>query len=433
MYISHKIEIRPNNSCRTIFQKSIRCSRVVFNWALARFLERRAHGICMTSCSLLREFEQIRKQQFPEISEVGVHIYRQAFRTLDRAIASKNPQFKRWKLGDGSFFVSGDRIALTDRPAISDHLDIHSDRKRYLRLPKVGYVKMTEELRFQGRILGVTISRSGERYYAAFSVEITEAEFRRTHGRDMNRRSGVGLDAGLDSFAYLSAGLAIKAPKPRKEYRTIVARASRRLERKHHPDGHSSDTAKSNNYIKETMKLRRLHRKISNIRNDFVQKLSTAIVRYHGYIALENLDVAGMMKTHTLAGSVSDAAFASFRTMLDYKAGWYGKRIVMADRFYPSSQLCSRCGSRHPMPLSRRVFICPVCGLSLDRDYNASLNLYAMIEKRIGKVLPEYTPADLAELQHCLERNRIVHVEVEAGIQQRAEPHRSVGPALPLC
>ena len=322
-------------------------------------------------------------------------------------------------MGDGSFFVGGDRIALTGSPEISERLDIHSDRKKYLRLPKIGYVKMTEELRFQGRILGVTISRHGERYYASFSVEITEEEFRRTHGRDINRRAGVGLDAGLDSFAYLSTGLAIKSPKPLDRYREKEARANRLLEKKQHPDGHSKDRIKSNNYIKGTMKLRRLHRKVSNIRSDFAQKLSSVIVRYNGYIAIENLDVAGMLKTHSLARSVIDAGFDMFFKMLQYKARCYDKRIVMADRFYPSSQLCSQCGSRHSMPLSRRLFKCLHWGLSLDRDYNSSLNLYALTEKRIGKVLPEYTPVDLAEIQRCLERNRVVYVKDEAGIQRR--------------
>ena len=131
--------------------------------------------------------------------------------------------------------------------------------------------------------------------------------------------------------------------------------------------------------------------------------------------------MSGMVKNHRIARSISDASFYEFRRQLTYKAAHMKKTIVTADRFYPSSKTCSVCGSRkEDLKLSEREFICPSCGARLDRDYNASLNLFSLIKHNIGRVPPEFTPADLTALQELLAINLLATSKVETGMQQRS-------------
>lgn len=128
-----------------------------------------------------------------------------------------------------------------------------------------------------------------------------------------------------------------------------------------------------------------------------------------------------MIKNHKLAKSIADVSFYEFRRILEYKANYNGKQIIFADRFYPSSKMCSQCGEiKKELNLSERVYQCGYCNAELDRDYNAALNLAHLIEKQIGQVLPEFTPADLTAMQADLAVNRLVTSKVETGIQQKS-------------
>ncbi len=434
MVISHRIELVANNRARTYFHKAFGCANLAYNWGLEVWKKAHAEGKSISALEIKKMFNSIKRERYPFVYEVSKCAVEHSFDTLsmamDRFESSKKvedakfPNFRKRRRDHGSFYLGGDQIELTDRPLISSRLDIVSPEKRYLRIPKLGYVKMREAVRFRGRIIGVTISQNADRYYASFVVEISPAEFRRTHGPDVNRRSGVGVDAGIESFATLSNGLKICSPRPLKRYGKRVERLSRRLSRRTHPESSDDNASCSKNYIRARMELASLYRRISNIRTDFTEKLSTLLARYFGFISLEELGIGMMMKTHSLAGAFLDSGFYAFRIRLVWKAGNYSKRIITADRFYPSSQICSLCGERQRMPLSRRVYVCRGCGLVIDRDLNASLNLYSLIEKKIGKALPEYTPVDLKALQDCLEKNGIAIGKVEAGIQQQCRVSR---------
>ncbi len=169
------------------------------------------------------------------------------------------------------------------------------------------------------------------------------------------------------------------------------------------------------------MKLNKVHKRIANIRTDFLHKLSSSVVRNYKFIAIENLNVKGMMSNRKLAKSLSDVSFYEFRRMLEYKANCNNKNIVIADKFYPSSKTCSACGNvKENLTLKDRIYECSECGLRIDRDYNASLNLYALIKKQIGQALPEFTPADLTAMLDNLVINRLVTSKVETGIQQKS-------------
>lgn len=333
------------------------------------------------------------------------------------------PKFKKKRLNYGSYYIGGDQVVLTNKPKISKRLIIQSKEKIYLKVPNLGYVKMRESLRFNGKINSVTISQNANKFYASFSVEISQDEYNKTHKRIHQNKQGIGIDIGLKSFVCLSNGLSIKAPKPLNKLTRLMIKRSRQLSKKQHPKtkGESlKGIKKSANYTKATMKLNKVYKRIANIRTDFLHKLSSSVVRNYKFIAIEDLNVKGMVSNRKLAKSLSDVSFYEFRRMLEYKANYNNKNIVIADKFYPSSKTCSACGNvKENLTLKDRIYECSECELRIDRDYNASLNLYALIKKQIGQALPEVTPADLTAMLDDLAINHLATSKVETGIQQK--------------
>ncbi|EFN2971378.1 IS200/IS605 family element transposase accessory protein TnpB, partial [Campylobacter coli] len=237
-----------------------------------------------------------------------------------------------------------------------------------------------------------------------------------------NNNLALSIDVGLKSFLSLSNGLEIKAPKPLAKFNRLMIKRARQLSKKQHAKTKQEalqGIKKSSNYLKASIKLNKLHRKIANIRSDFLHKLTSSLVANAKYFCLEDLNVKGMMSNHRLAKSISDVSFYEFKRQLEYKSSYNDKEIYQVDRFYPSSKLCSNCGTiKENLALKDRVYICDECGISIDRDYNASLNLLSQLKQKIGKVLAEFTPADLTALLNDLAINQIATSKVETGIQQ---------------
>ncbi|RAX56415.1 transposase, partial [Helicobacter monodelphidis] len=246
----------------------------------------------------------------------------------------------------------------------------------------------------------------------------------KTHKSSMQTKQGLGIDIGLKSCVCLSNGLSVKAPKPLAKLTRKLKRVSRQLSKKQHPKTKGEALAgikKSNNYLKQSLKLSRLHRQITNVRSDFLHKLTTSLVRHYAYFGIENLNVSGMLKNHKLAKAISDVSFYEFKRQLQYKSNYYKREVIEADRFYPSSKTCFNCGSiKENLTLKDRIYICNSCGISLDRDFNASLNLLNYAKNKIGLVQAEFTPEDLTALQCHLAINNIVTSKVETGIQQKS-------------
>ena len=235
-----------------------------------------------------------------------------------------------------------------------------------LQLPKVWAIKVVQHRDIEGRILTATISleRSCE-YYASILCEIEQPELLPVTEKK------IGIDLGLHALVVCSDGEQVEAPKCFMETEQKLAKAQRKFAR----------TQKgSNGHEKFRIKVARCYQKIKNQRNDFLQKLSAKLINENQVICLEDLSVKGMQKNHKLAKSVSDASFAKFVSMLEYKASWFGRTIVKIDRFYPSTQICSSCGFQNTSlrglkNLNKRKWICPECGEVHDRDLNASRNI----------------------------------------------------------
>lgn len=419
--ISNKIELVPNNKAKTHFKKAFGCARLAYNWGLAKWQEYYKQGTSKSHFELIKEFNTIKKEQFPFVYEVSKYATQQPFFNLRFAFDKffkdlkqgkvSYPRFKKKRDNFGSYYIGGDQVRIKN--------------EKYLKVPNLGLVKMREKLRFNGKINSYTISQKGDKFFVSFSMQITKEEYIRTHPKAKRNNLALGVDLGLKSFLSLSNGLEIKAPKPLNKLNKLLIKRSRQLSKKQYAKTKQEalqGIKKSKNYQKASIKLNKLHQKIANIRSDFLHKLTSSLVKNVQYFSLEDLNVKGMLKNHKLARSLSDVSFYEFKRQLEYKSRYNDREIYQVDRFYPSSKTCSNCGSiKKDLTLKDRIYNCDKCGISINRDYNASLNLLSQLkQQQIGLVQPEFTPEDLKALQYDLAINNIVTSKVETGIQHKS-------------
>ncbi|MBW2010150.1 MAG: transposase [Deltaproteobacteria bacterium] len=349
--LSHKIELKPNNVQEGYFKQACGIARFTYNWALEEWNRQYQEGLKPSALALKKEFNAIKYEEFPWISEVLRDANSQPFTNLGKAFVNffngtgKHPVFKKRGIRD-SFYIANDQFKL-------DGFKI--------RIPKLGWIRMREQLRFTGKILSATVSRIADKWFVAINVQtdLTPA-INKSH-------VVVGVDLGVKQLATLSDGTVVEGPKPHKALLQRLRRLNKSLSRKEKG---------SNNWKKAKLKLSRLHMRIANIRNDAIHKLTTTLVKNFKVIGIEDLNVNGMVKNHKLARSILDMGFGEFVRQLDYKARMLAVEIVQAGRFYPSSKTCSKCEfKKDNLTLSDRVFRCDSCGFEIDRDLNAAINL----------------------------------------------------------
>lgn len=220
--LSHKIEVLANNKQKIHFRKAFGCSRLAYNWGLAKWQEYYKQGIKKSHLELKKEFNAIKKSEFPFVYEVSKYATQQPFLNLNLAFQKffrdlkqgkvSYPRFKKKRDNFGSYYIGGDQVVLSDSNKNSKKYNkLHTNTKaQYFKVPNLGYVKLAEKVRFNGKINSVTISQQGEKFYASFSVAIPQSEFTTQPRSDL----GLGIDVGIKSMVSLSNGLEIKAPKP---------------------------------------------------------------------------------------------------------------------------------------------------------------------------------------------------------------------------
>lgn len=359
MMLSHRIELVPTLHQVVYFRKASGTARFAYNWGLARWNEMYAAGEKPTWISLRDELNHNKRERFswmyevtkcaPEaaLADLGV-AFGNYFRGLGKKQGrkAKRPVFKKKGRSRDSFYISNDQFVV--------------DGNR-LRIPNLGWVQMREPLRFEGKLWGATVSRTADRWFVSIQVEVTGEVPRREN------QAPVGMDLGLLQAVTLSTGRTYDSPKALKKNLKKLRRLNRALAR----------TKKGGkNREKAKRKLARLHYRIACIRSDFLHKTTTGITRRYGLIAMEDLNVAGMLANHRLARAISDVGLGELERQLKYKAGYGGGRVVQVGRFFPSSKVCRKCGAKlEDLPLAERVFRCPSCGHTEDRDLNAARNI----------------------------------------------------------
>lgn len=370
MIFAHQIRLVPTTTQEDYLRRACGTARFVWNWALAEWQRSYEAGEKPNGRELKKRFNATKYKQFPWLKDVHRDAHGQPFANLQQAFKaffekrSKYPKFKKKGKCNDAFYIANDRLEI--------------DGQR-IRLPKIGWVKTRESLRFEGKITGATVKRLADAWFITIQVDVGEMRKERT-GDGI-----VGVDLGVKTTATLSTGEKINGPKALRVAQKKLIRISRE---------HARRQKGSQNRRKSTMKLARLHRRITWIRHDFINKLTTRLCRENQAVVIEDLHVKGMLKNHSLARSISDEGWGELRRQLEYKAAIYGTKIIVANRWLPSSKRCSVCGEiKKELSLSEREFVCEHCGVVLDRDHNAALNL-----QQLGWVTPEVTPVDIEAL-----------------------------------
>ena len=349
MLKTHKIALDPNNVQATQFAQHCGYARVAYNHALADFKAGLAKGNWHSHIDLQHRFNAVKYDQYPWAKDMSQTVSKCAiYNNLKEAIC-------RWQSGQNRFHGRSYQ-------AVAGKGETQVEGQR-IKLPKIGWVRLCEPLRFLGTICKVVISKHGHRWFAAIVVDTFEDD----PIPDIRQHPLVGVDVGIKHLAVTSEGVYYENPKALKSYERELKRLQRQLSRR---------KKGSRNWHKTQSKLAKLHYRITCIRQDARHKATTAIVNRVSRIGIESLNVVGMLKNHRLAKALSDASLSSLLAMLKYKAERIGVKIVEADTFYPSSKACSGCSAiNSDLSLSDRTYHCSVCGHTQDRDLNAAINL----------------------------------------------------------
>ena len=412
MQIAHKIELKPNNKQKTYFKKACGTSRFCYNWALAEWnrmyeanqLLPQEQRVRISGMSLKKSFNAIKREEFPWVMEVTKYAAQQPFLDLQKAFSrffkklAERPQFKKKGKSQDSFYVGGDQIKIKE-------MKIH--------VPNLGLVRMKEPLRFAGKINSATFSRTADKWFVSVQVVVNDTE-QKLPEKDRH----VGVDLGIKSLAVTSDRHSFENIAPLKKELRKLKRQQRKLSKKQRAaKKEHRKLSESENYQKQKNRVAKIHYKVSCKRKDILHKLTSFFANNYTAIAIEDLNVKGMVKNHNLARSIQDVGFGEFRRQLKYKTAAKGTCLVVVERFFPSSKTCSKCSAvKSELALSKRIFVCKTCGNIQDRDFNASLNL----KQKIGRVPAESTPVEITALQ------KLVHPIFVTSIVESGNKHQTL-------
>ena len=381
-----KVRLKPNNKQQTKLFESAGTARFAYNWALGRQIENYKSGGKFLSDSILRkEFTQLKKiPEYDWLNNYSNNITKQAIKDACDAYIkffkkqSKHPKFKSRKKTKPSFYVDTDKIQFSDTHIKLEKLTTckkqNKQKLNWVRLCEKGRIPCDKDTKY----INPRITFDGLNWWIGVGIEYQDSQENPTG-------DGIGIDLGINNLAVLSDGTIYKninktnqVKKLEKRKKRLQRQVSRKYElNKTITKGGEYRYCKTSNIKRLEDKLLKLNRRLINIRQNYLHQTTTEIIkRKPSYIVVEDLNVSGMLKNRHLSKAIQQQSFYEFKRQLEYKASWNNIEFIEADRFYPSSKLCSECGAyKKDLKLSNRNYKCESCGAVIGRDLNASINL----------------------------------------------------------
>ena len=365
MIRAHKIRLHPTAEQGNYFARAAGTARFVWNWALAEWNRQYEAGEKPTALKLKKQFNEIRREQFPWTWDVTKNASDQPFWTWERRLrpslkaSMAAPRLKAKRRVKPSFYLANDQFELGDHR---------------IWIPKLGWVNLAENLRFKGKVMGARVTKTADWWFVSIQVEMPDEQ-------PDPHRCAVGVDVGLNRLATLSTSEGCENQAFLKATLKKLRAANKRLHRR---------VKGSKNREKARRKVARLHYRITCLRDDVLHKLTTTLADCYGMVGIEDLNLKGLLKNRTLARSFSDAALGKLHALLTSKVEQRGGQVIKVGRFFPSSKTCHACSWKwEDMKLSDRAFLCQNtrCAyyqVAQDRDHNAALNILREALRLIG-------------------------------------------------
>ncbi|MCB8639985.1 MULTISPECIES: transposase [unclassified Holdemanella] len=378
MIKSIKVRLNPNNKQFTKLFQYAGCARFAYNWALVKEQENYKQGNKFLSNSELRkEFTQLKKlPEYQWLNEVSNNVTKQAIKDACNAYQRffkgqcKYPKFKSKKHSTPSFYQDNIKIRFTNTHVKVEGFTMSKKKNKQ----KLNWIRLCEKGRIPTdcKYMNPRFTCDGLYWYVSVGIEVNDNTF-------LPLNDGVGIDLGIKDLAISSDGNIYKNINKTQKVKKIEKRKrrlQRSISRRYEKNKKGGSYCKTSNIIKREKELLKVTKRLTNIRHNYLHQITSEIVkREPSFICIEDLNVSGMMKNRHLSKAVQQQGFYEFRRQIEYKSEWNNIPVIIADRFFPSSKLCSCCGNiKKDLKLSDRIYKCE-CGNIIDRDYQASLNL----------------------------------------------------------
>lgn len=374
-----KIKLKPNNKQKTKMFQFAGAKRFAYNWALAKEQENYKNGgKFINDGDLRKEFTQLKKQEeYKWLYSISNDVTKQAIKDACLSYKrffkgqSKFPKFKSKKHDRPSFYVDNIKIKFTNTHVKLESIATSKKKNKQ----KLNWIRLSEKDKIPTncKYINPHVVYDGLNWFICVGIEFEGKKEKQTN-------EGIGIDLGIKDFAICSDGNTYKninKTQKLKKLEKSKRRLQRKISKKYLINKKGASYHKTCNIIKSERKLLKLNKRLTNIRDNYLHQVTSDIIKRNpSFVAIEDLNVNGMIKNKHLSKTIQQQKFYEFHRQLEYKCKWNNIELRIVDRFYPSSKLCHECGAiKKDLKLSDRIYICPECGNKIDRDYNASLNL----------------------------------------------------------